>query len=133
MFKWSRDCIKILGCKIRRNIKSFYKFIAGGAGVGMSQLIKAIHTSLSKVLMYKGGDPEKPRVLLLASGVVAAININRTTIHSGLGKNVRSKLYLLSERQRAPLRSKLSEVRLIIIDIISMVSSVRFSSQPNIK
>ena len=82
--------------------------------------------SLSKVLIYKGGELEKPRILLLAPTGVAAININGTTIHSGLGINVGGKLYPLSEQHRAALRNKLSEVRLIIIDKISMVSSVLF-------
>ena len=34
--------------------------------------------SLSKVLMYKGGELDKPRILLLAPTGVAAININAT-------------------------------------------------------
>ena len=64
--------------------------------------------------------------MLLAPNGVAAININGTTIHSGLGINVGGKLCPLSEQHRAALRNKLSEVRLIIIDEISMVSSVLF-------
>ena len=36
---------------------------------------------LSKGLIYKGGELEKPRILLLAPTGVAAININGTTIH----------------------------------------------------
>ena len=43
-----------------------------------------------------------------------------------MGINVGGKLYPLSEKHRAALRNKLSEVRLIIIDGISMVSSVLF-------
>ena len=62
---------------------------------------------------------------LLPTGV-AAIDINGTTIHSGLGINVGGKLYPLSEQHRTALRNKLSEVRLIIIDEISVVSSVLF-------
>ena len=79
---------------------------------------------LSKVLMYKGGELEKPRVLLLAPTGVAAININGTTIHSALGTNVGGTLYPLSKQHREALRNNLSEVRLIIIDEISTVSSV---------
>ena len=81
---------------------------------------------MNKVLGYKDGDADKPRILLLAPTGVAAININGTTIHSGLGINVGSKLYPLNDQQRAALRNKLSEVRLIIIDDVSMVSSVLF-------
>ena len=40
--------------------------------------------SLNKVMMYKGVDPEKPRILLLAPTVVTAVHINRTTIHAEL-------------------------------------------------
>ena len=47
--------------------------------------------------MYKGGHPEKPRILLLAPTGVAAINIDGTTIHSALG-TVGSKLYPLNDR-----------------------------------
>ena len=79
---------------------------------------------LSKVLMDKGGELEKPRVLLLAPTGVAAININGTTIHSALGTNVGGTLYPLTKQHRAALRNNLSEVRLIIIDEISTVSSV---------
>ena len=82
--------------------------------------------SLNKVFGYKGGDADKTRILLLVRTGVAAININETTIHSGLGINAGSKLYSLNDKQRETLRNKLSEVRLIIIDEISMVSSVLF-------
>ena len=46
--------------------------------------------------------------------------------HSGLGTNVGSKLYPLNNQQHAALRNKLSEVRIINIDEISVVSSVLF-------
>ena len=64
-------------------------------------------------------------MLLVPTGI-AAINTNGATIHSGLRINVRGKLYPLSEQHRAALRNKWSEVRLIIIDEISMVSSVLY-------
>ena len=124
LHKWLRDFIKSLGCKIHQNVKPFYTFITDGAGVRKSHLIKSIYMLLSKVLMYKGGELKKPRVLLLAPTGVAAININGTTIHSALGTNIGGKLYPLSEQHRAALRNNLSEVRLIVIDEISMVSSV---------
>ena len=84
--------------------------------------------SLNKVLGYKGGDANKPRNLLLAWTGVAAININGTTIYSGVGISVGSELYPLNNQQSSVLRNKLSEVRLIILEKVSMVSSVLFSS-----
>ena len=46
--------------------------------------------------------------------------------NSGLEINVGGKLYPLSEQHCAALRNKLSKFRLIIIDEISVVSSVLF-------
>ena len=48
------------------------------------------------------------------------------TIHSSLRMNAGRKLHLLYDQQLAALRNKLSKVRLIIIDEVSMVSSVLF-------
>ena len=79
--------------------------------------------SLSKLLLHRGGDPSKSRILLLAPTGVAAININGTTIHSGLGIIGGKGFFPLSDYMRASLRNKLSEVRIIIIDEISMVFS----------
>ena len=76
--------------------------------------------------MYIRGDPSKPRVLLLAPTGVAAINIDGTTIHSGLGINCNGKFYPLKDKQKTILCNKLSEVQLIIIDEISMVSRKLF-------
>ena len=126
IYTWSRDYIKSLRCKVIKKVKPFHIFITGCAGFEKSHLIKTIFLSLNKVLGYKDGDADKPRILILAPTGVAAINFNGTTIHSGLGINVGSKLYPLNDQQRAALRNKLSEVRLIIIDEISMVSSVLF-------
>ena len=89
-------------------------------------MIKTIFLSLNEVFGYKGGDADKPRILLLAATGFAATNINETMIYSGLGFNVESKLYPLDDQQHAALRNKLSEVRLIIIDEIFMDSSLLF-------
>ena len=56
--------------------------------------------SISKVLMYKGDHPDKPRIPLLAPTGVAAINIDGTTIHTALGITVGNKLYPLNDRQQ---------------------------------
>ena len=118
--------MKNLSSKTIKNIKSFHIFLTGGAGVGKPHLIKTIYMSISNVLIYKGGHPEKPRILLLAPTGVAAINIDGTAIHTALGITVGSKLYPFNDRQRGILQNKLAEVKFIIIDEISMVSSVLF-------
>ena len=82
--------------------------------------------SISKLLSFKSGNLEKPRILILAPTAVAAINIDGTMIHTALGINVGHNLYPFNDRQRGILRNKLSEIKLIIIDEISIVSSMLF-------
>ena len=91
--------MKNLSSKTIKNIKAFHIFLTGGAGVGKSHLIKTIYMSISKVLIYKGGHPEKPRVPLLAPTGVVAINIHGATIDTALEITVSSKLYPLNDRQ----------------------------------
>ena len=74
--------------------------------------------------MHNSVNPDKPRVLILAPNGVAAININGTTVHSGLGIWIGKGFFPLNDKQRGILRNKLSEVKLVIIDEISMVSSI---------
>ena len=81
LHKWSKDFIKHLRSKRHQTINPFNIFITGGGGAGKSHLIKTIHMSLSKIWMYIGGGPEKPRILLLAPTAAAAKHIDGTTIH----------------------------------------------------
>ena len=124
--KWARDYMKNLSSKHAKYIKSFHVFLTGGAGVGKSHLMKTIFMSISKLLSFKGGNPEKPRILILAPTGVAAINIDETIIHAALGINIGHKLYPLNDRQSGILRNKLSEIKFIITDKVSMVSSGLF-------
>ena len=71
--------------------------------------------------MCNGVTPDKPRVLILAPTGVAEININGKTVHSGLGIGIGKGL---NYKQQEILRNKLSEVTLVFIDEISMVSSI---------
>ena len=63
---------------------------------------------------------------MLAPTGVAAINIGGTTAHTALGIGIGSKLVPLSNKQKVKLREKLSNIKLIIIDEISIVSSEIF-------
>ena len=64
---------------------SFHLFHTGGGGCGKSHLIKTVYQSVSKLLLYHGDSPDKPRVLLLAPTGVSTIKISGTTLHSALG------------------------------------------------
>ena len=119
------DAILQWGKKVIRSEEKFeplYIFLTGGGGVGKSHLINCVYNFLAKVLLYKQKDIEKPRVIKLAPTGIASINIQGTTIHSGLCIPINS-YQGLSDKQRTSIRNKLQYVKLIIIDEISMVSS----------
>ena len=82
--------------RTKKTINHFHTFITGGGRVGKSNLIKTIHMSQSKVLIYKGGDAEKPRILLVAPTVVAVVHISGTTIHCGLQIDIGGEIFPLN-------------------------------------
>ena len=126
VLNWAREYIKNLSCKKPSEIKPFYLFLTGGGGVGKSHLLTTIYNALSKQLIYQGNEPSKSRILVLAPTGVAAINVNGTTIHSGLNIPTRGKLFPLNNKSKTALRFKLACVELIMIDEVSMVPSKLF-------
>ena len=115
---WSKDYVKYNG-----NVKPIHIFLSGSGGTGKSHLVKTIYQAVTKTFQRICKDAEKPSVLLLGPTGISAVNIGGTTIHSALGIKPGAKMNGLSERAKAAIRNKLSEVKLIMIDEISMVSS----------
>ena len=108
-------------------INPLHIYITGGAGTGKSHLVKTIYHTLTKIFSYRVMTLDKPEVLLVAPTGVAAVNINGTIIHTSLGIPVgRFGKYLprLNDKKRFTLRNKLCELRVLIIDEISMVSNL---------
>ena len=89
-------------------------------------MVKTIYQVVSKELLYHFKEPDKPRVLLLGPTGISAVNIGGTTIHCGFGIKPGVKLLGLSDKIKASLRNKLSEVKMVIIDEFSMVSNDLF-------
>ena len=73
--------------------------------------------AISKTLLYHCKDPEKSRVLLVGSTGISTVNIGGTTIYSGLGIKLGTKLLGLNEKSKAVLRNRLLEAKLLIRDI----------------
>ena len=66
------------------HVEPFYLFITGGGGAGKSHSIKAIYHTAVKTFRQNPINPELPTVILMAPTGVAAINIDGTTINTGL-------------------------------------------------
>ena len=98
-------------------------FLSGSGGTDKSYLVKVICNAISKTLLYHCKDHDKQRVPLLGHTGISAVNIGRTTTHSGLGIKPGTKLLGLNDKSKAALGNRLSEVKLLIIDELSVVSS----------
>ena len=108
-------------------------FITGGAGTGKSHTIKAIFHTAVKTFRHATLKPEMTTVLLVAPTGVAAININGTTINSALAipKDVGDTLPAMSDQKKTQLRMSLAELKLIIIDEVSMVCKYNITQHPS--
>ena len=126
VFSWCRDSMKNLNSLRPKAVKPIYLFLSGGGGCGKSFLIKTIYHTVTKTFRYAPTNLERPTVLLMAPTGVAAINIEGTTINSALAipKNAGYKLPAMSDPKKTQMRLLLSELKLLIIDEISMVSNV---------
>ena len=122
---WCRNKIKNMNSLKPVDVQPIHLFVTGGAGAGKSHLIKAIYHTATKSFRHITNNPEKPTVLLMTPTGVAAININGTTIHTALAipKESGDNVPPLSDQKRTQIRMSLTELKLIIIDEISMVSN----------
>ena len=107
-------------------LEPIYLFITGGAAAGKSHLIKTIYHTVTKTLSHASMNPELPTVLLMAPTGVAAINIDGTTINTALAIPVQTgdNVPAMSHQKKTQIRLSLSELKLIIIDEISMVGNI---------
>ena len=129
IFNEAQDWAK---CKARNSNKkvsvdSPTLLIIGGAGFGKSYLMETICMFLNKNFNLYSGSPDKPKVLILSPTGVVAININGTTINSGLSIPPYLNGYTLprpSDSERGRFRNLYSEVLVVLIDEISMVSNI---------
>jgi hypothetical protein len=107
-------------------VDPIHVFVTGGGGAGKSHLIKAIYHTVTKTFRHAPMNPELPSVLLMAPTGVAAININGTTVHTALAipRECGNNVPAMSDQRRTQMRLSLAELKLIIIDEISMVSNM---------
>ncbi|XP_057316850.1 uncharacterized protein LOC130657876 [Hydractinia symbiolongicarpus] len=124
---WVRTYVKGLACNAHHKIKPIHIFLTGSAGRGKPLLITTISDMLNKALSYRARNLEKDKYLILAPTGVAAINIEGNTIHSAVGipadRNFTKNISKLSDKKKCMLRNKPSELSVIVIDEISMVSN----------
>ena len=112
---WTKSFAKCDG----HDVEPMHIFLSDSGGTDKSNLVRVI----SKTLLYYCKDSEKPRVLLLGPTGISAVSIGGTTIRSGLAIKPRTKLIGFNSKSKSILRNRVSEVKLLIIDELLMVSS----------
>ncbi|XP_058495553.1 ATP-dependent DNA helicase PIF1-like [Solea solea] len=99
-------------------------FITGGAGTGKSNLIKAIQYESIWLLSPLCSHPDNVSVLITAPTGFAAYNLNAATIHHtfSIGVDIHLPYTPLGEEKINSLRTKFSDLQMLIIEEISMVN-----------
>ena len=101
-----------------------YAFLTGGAGVGKSVVIRALYQTLYRILNLKDGEnPDDKRILLCAYMGFAAFNISGQTICSAFHKKMYQGTNHLSADELNTFRIKYRNLKIVIIDEISMVGN----------
>ena len=97
--------------------------IHGGAGSGKSTLIDSIFQILHHLFQKEGDDPDCPYILLSAFTGTAAANIKGQTLHTLFSFNFGANYISLSDKLRNEKRNQLKNLRMLIIDEISLVDA----------
>ena len=119
---YSRGLVKSL--KLKNSApKPFYMIVLGGAGSGKSTVINILKQWIHLILKKEGDDPSLPYVIVTAPTGTAASNVRGQTLHSAFGFNFGNKHYSLSDKKRDEMRSLLTNLRVLIIDEMSMIKS----------
>ena len=100
-----------------------YWMVHGGAGSGKSHTISALAEWVQYILQQPGDDFSCPYVLKTAFTGAAASLIEGMTLHSTFGFDFGNKHYSLSDKIRDARKNILKNLKMIIIDEISMVKA----------
>ena len=95
----------------------------GGAGAGKSTVIHLVSKWCHTILAKSGDDIECPYVIKTAFTGTAASNIEGQTLHTSFGFNFDNKHYSLSDKKRDEKRLLFKNLKILIIDEISMVKA----------
>lgn len=107
-----------------KTVKPFHVFVTGGAGTGKSHVINGFQHEAIRLLSPLTNSADDVTVLLVAYTGTAAFHIGGQTIHSAFAihSDIRSTKYTpLGDDQLTRLRSKYSNLQIVIIDEVSMV------------
>ena len=100
-----------------------FLMVHGGAGSGKSTLINVIAQYIHQIMLRDGDDLDCPYVLLSAFTGTAAANIEGHTLHTLFSFNFGAGFMSLSDKMRDAKRNLFKNVKILIIDEISLVDA----------
>ena len=113
-----------------KEFKPLHMFVSGVGGTGKSFLIKTIRTLMSR--MWASGTTDSTTCAVTAPTGLAAFNVGGVTIHRLLQLPIEHKgraagYWRLGKEALKVMRASLSQLHLLIIDEVSMVSSLNLA------
>ena len=94
-----------------------------GAGSGKSTVIKILAQWTQKLLQREGQETYDPCVIKTAFTGTASSNIEGQTLHASFGFAFDNNHYSLSDNARVKKRTQLKNLKIVIIDEVSMVKA----------
>ena len=95
----------------------------GGAGSGKSTVIHLVAKWCHHILSRAGDNVDHPYILKTAFTGTAASNIDGQTLHTSFSFNFDNNHYSLSDKKRDEKRTIFQNLKILIIDEVSMVKS----------
>ena len=97
--------------------------VQGGAGSGKSTVISTLVQWMEKIFRKEGDNPDHPYILVCAPTGTAAAVVHGQTLHHSFSFNFGNEYMSLSDKARDLKRALLQNLKVVIIDEISMVKS----------
>ena len=119
----AKDLVKALK-QNKKPPKAPKLMVHGGAGCGKSTVINVIKQFLHLILQKPGDNPDHPYVLVTGPTGTAAANVNGQTLHTTFNFKFGNQYRSLADKTRDQTRCTLQNLCFLIIDEISMVSSL---------
>ena len=117
--------LKMFEMRPNENIKPepLRLLIHGNAGTGKSHIVDVIAQLAHKTFSFNasGNDPEHPYILKLAYTGTASDLVEGQTIHKALGLPCNNSAVPLGDKMRDMRRIQLKELKMIIVDEVSLV------------
>ena len=123
--EYSRRVVKAR-CNKNAHPSPVHVIVHGGAGAGKTAALNVLKQWCHLILQQPGDDPDCPYLVIAAPTGSAAANVRGQTMHSAFGFSFGNEHFSLSDKVRDIKRNLLQNLKIVIVDEISMVKSDQY-------